>query len=131
MIQEKCMTLHLCAQRYQCKIKRDASRDAPLSYMHPPSILISPYSETHCHFTVLMKTFTKSSSCPNKTVRLSVCFPPWATVCMSIRARGRRKLKSTNGRELLSIESFGYICEDQSTGPLGGALGGCESLQRR
>lgn len=39
--------------------------------------------------------------------------------------------ESTNGRELLSVESFGYICEDQTTGPLHGPLGGCESLQRR
>lgn len=28
----------------------------------------------------------------------------------------------------LSVESFGYICEDQSTGPLCRALGSCQSL---
>lgn len=44
------------------------------------------------------------------------------------RKSGPRKMKSANGRELLSIESFGYICEDQTTGPLRGPLGGGEGL---
>lgn len=78
-----------------------------------------------------MKMFTKASAIPIN----SQVVPLFSFLSDSLyvdEASGPpHELKSTNGRELLSIESFGYICEDQTTGPLCGPLGGCESLQRR
>lgn len=41
-----------------------------------------------------------------------------------------RRLRSAGGGGLLSVERFGYISEDQTTGSLRRPLGGCECLQR-
>lgn len=61
----------------------------------------------------------------------SVCFPSWATVCLSARAGRWPPVSAWPWKgEPSGIESFGYVCEDQAAGPLRGALWGGEGLRR-
>lgn len=92
-----------------------------LNYWKPlPSCLLCRRNEA----------FTTAPVAPKRAGFPFVFLPERQSVYVQ-EASGPREPKSTNKRELLSVESFGYICEDQTTGPLCGPLGGCERLQRR
>lgn len=102
---------------------RDASRYSPLD-TRPTLPLFS--SENHVHVTYCVagvKTFTRAPVVPRTSPLVPFLFSSLRD-CLLLR-------DVTNGRELLSVEGFGYVCEDQATGSLRGPLGGCESLQRR
>lgn len=123
-IQEKCITLQLCAQISDISVKTNWILWFSL-VIHANTWHFPPYSETRCRFIGFI-VFYWCQDHP-KVQLFFVSFlnnrrwePKVAT-----------KLKLANWTELSSIESLGYICEDQSTWPLCGALRGGESLQRR
>lgn len=75
---------------------------------------------THC----VMMSVTKAPG----VLKNSPVFCLFLFLSHIFRGQWADKVKSTNGREWLGVESFGYICEDQTTGPLRGPLGCGESL---
>lgn len=85
------------------------------------------FVQNHCCLTHHIMSVTKAPG----VLKNSPVFCLFHFLSNIFRGQWAEKVKSTNGRERLGVESFRYICEDQTTGPLRGPLGCCESLQRR